>query len=167
MEKKPISIFVAMPYSDMGAGAKLKPDKVKTCFRKRWELLRERGLILDKIEGDEHLDGAIRSYRQALELNPSSADLYCCLGGSLRRLGLRQSDDSGRRELLDDSFEQYLQAIRLHRHDSYAGLNTVRLLLKGARRMGHSPENQPDPHKRPAEPPRRVEFFRLAECTPR
>lgn len=112
-------------------------DEALRFFGASWELLRERGLILDKMEGDEHLQRAVEAYRQALELQPNNADLHCCLGGSLRRLALRSNVEK-RQSFLESALDHYSRAVALERYSTYAGLNTLRLLLLMGRDSGNT-----------------------------
>lgn len=112
-------------------------DESLQYFPKSWQIFRERGLILDKMQGAEHLPEAIETYRHALELESGNADLHCCLGGSLRRFALINSG-SKRDDLLEQSLKHYSEAIALQRYDTYAGLNTLRLLLLMGQNMDTS-----------------------------
>lgn len=112
-------------------------DEALEFFGKSWQLLRERGLMFDKMEGDEFLPRAIDAYRQALDLQPDNPDLHCCLGGSLRRLALRGHPDK-RAPILENALDHYSRAVSLERYSTYAGLNTLRLLLLMGRDAGDS-----------------------------
>ncbi|SKA78144.1 hypothetical protein SAMN02745166_00473 [Prosthecobacter debontii] len=103
-------------------------DEGMAYFSKTWQLHHQKGLILDKMEGPQHLLDAIAAYREALARHPDSPDIHSCLGGSLRRLAFRHQGQE-RQDLLLQSLDQYKHAVSLNRHDTYAGLNTVRLLL--------------------------------------
>lgn len=103
------------------------------------DLHRERGLILDRMSehGPNRLEDAIAAYQTAVELQPQDPDLQCCLGGALRRQGLR-SDESVRQRCFQAAYDAYERALRLQRHSSYAGLNVLRLMLL----MGAAPPKQ-------------------------
>jgi tetratricopeptide (TPR) repeat protein len=68
---------------------------------------------------------ALQSLGRALELNPDDVDARCCRGGALRRRALR--DRERRKSDLEASLADYERALEKGRHNTYAGLNIVRL----------------------------------------
>ena len=93
-------------------------------------LHKERGMILDRMtaQGDDRLDAAIQAYQQAISLDGKDADLHGCMGGVLRRKGLKENAVA-RRQILESAMHHYQTSMSLERHSTYAGLNVLRLLM--------------------------------------
>ena len=114
---------------DYGSALSAVKKAINYC-PKVWQLYQEQGLILDRMAaaGSDCLDEAITSFQSALTLHGGDADVHCCLGGVYRRRALRP--ENPKRDVdLQEARDHYEKAVGLERHNSYAGINLLRLLL--------------------------------------
>lgn len=102
-------------------------DRALEWFPAEAGLHKERGLVLDRLsqEGEDRLDDAADALERAIRFASEDSDTHCCLGGVLRRRALRRP--ASREEDLRAALRHYERALDLARHDTYAGLNLLRL----------------------------------------
>lgn len=116
-------------YQDYGSALEAVETGIAD-FPNNAELYKEKAIILDRMStlDDDRFEDAAEAFRKALQIAPRDPDINSAFGGSLRRRAMHQRSQQ-REELLAASFELYSEANNIQRHDTYSGLNLLRLLM--------------------------------------